>query len=95
MPAYVIADLEVTDPAGFEEYRSLVGPTVAAYGGKYLVRGGKVELLEGEWSPQRFVVIEFESMAQAKRWWSSPEYSAAKDIRQQAAKSNLIIVEGI
>jgi uncharacterized protein (DUF1330 family) len=85
MPAYVIVEINITDPAGYEEYRRLGPPTVAPYGGKFVVRGGKVEVLEGEWEPKRLVVLEFESVDRAKQWWSSQEYSIPKQIRQKTS----------
>ena len=94
MPAYFIVDLEVTDPAGFEEYRQLVPGTIAKYGGRYLVRGGRTETLEGEWQPKRVVVLEFPSVEQAKRWYDSEEYRDPKALRFRTAKANLILVEG-
>ncbi len=94
MPAYVVIEIDVTDPVGYEEYRRLGPPTVAAYGGKFVVRGGKVEALEGNWAPKRLVVIEFESAARAKQWWSSHEYSVPKKVRQKSAITNMIVVEG-
>ena len=95
MPAYVVADIDVHDPEKFEEYRKQAGPTSAAYGGRYLMRGGRVDVLEGEWSPKRFVVIEFPSVEQAKAWWNCQEYAGPKAIRQASAKSSFIVVEGI
>jgi uncharacterized protein (DUF1330 family) len=95
MAAYVIVDIEITDPAGYEEYKRLAAPTVAAYGGKYIVRGGVVETLEGDWSPKRLVVLEFESAARARQWLSSPEYSAARQLRHKYARSRMIVVEGV
>jgi uncharacterized protein (DUF1330 family) len=95
MAAYVIVDINITDPAGYEEYRRLGPPTVAAYGGKFIVRGGKVEVLEGEWRPERLVVLEFESADRAKQWWSSQEYSVPKQIRQKTSLTKMIVVEGI
>lgn len=95
MAAYVIAEIDVTDPVGYEEYRRLGPPTVAAYGGKFVVRGGKVEVLEGDWAPKRLVVLEFESAERAKKWWASKEYSAAKQVRQKSASTNMIVVEGV
>jgi uncharacterized protein (DUF1330 family) len=94
MPAYVIADVTITDPQGFEEYRQMVPPTIAKYGGKFVVRGGQLERMEGNWEPKRFVVIEFESAERAKQWWASEEYREAKALRQRTAITNLIIVEG-
>ncbi len=94
MAAYVIVDIEVTDPEVYEEYKKLATPTVGAYGGKHLVRGGKVEKVEGDWTPKRFVILEFESVAQAKKWYDSQEYNPAKQMRHKSAISNMIIVEG-
>ena len=95
MPAYVIADIDVQDTTKFEEYKKLAPPSSAPFGGRYLVRGGKVEGLEGAWMPQRFVVIEFPSADQARAWWNSPAYGAARSIRQMCARSNFILVEGL
>ncbi|MDI6766116.1 MAG: DUF1330 domain-containing protein [Bacteroidota bacterium] len=95
MPAYVIVDIVVNDPVRYEEYKSLAAPTVAAYGGKYVVRGSPVHVLEGDWLPKRLVILEFESIEQAKKWWASPEYRDAKKIRHETAATNMIVVEGI
>ena len=95
MAAYVIVDIDVTDPVGYEEYKQLAAPTVTAYGGRYLVRGGAVEVLEGDWVPKRFVILEFESVARAKEWWASPEYSTAKEVRCRTASTNMIVAEGL
>lgn len=94
MAAYVITEIDVTGPIGYEEYRKLAPPTVAAYGGKFIVRGGKTEVLEGSWTPKRLVVLEFEGVEQAKAWWASKEYSTAKQVRQKTAVTNMIVVEG-
>ena len=94
MPAYLIADIEVTDKAGFAEYQEKVPATIAAYGGRYLVRGGATERLEGGWSPNRLVVLEFPSMAQLKIWYHSPEYRPLIAIRERTTKSNLVMSEG-
>ena len=83
MPGYVIAELEVTDPVGFEDYRKAVPATIAAYGGRYLARGGTLESLEGGWSPKRMVILEFPSMAQAKAWYASAEYCDLMALRQR------------
>lgn len=95
MAAYVIAEVAVTDPAAYEEYRKKVPATIAQYGGKYLVRGGATETKEGGWTPARFVILEFPSMAQARRWYDSPEYAPALAIRKRASKSKLIFAEGL
>ena len=94
MAAYVVAEVEVTDPVAYEEYRKLVPSTIARYGGKYLVRGGAVEVKEGGWQPKRLVVLEFSSMDQARRWYQSPEYAPALAIRLKAARSKVVLVEG-
>lgn len=94
MAAYVIVEIDVTDPVGYEEYRRLGPPTVAVYSGKFVVRGGKVEVLEGSWMPKRLVMLEFESVERAKKWWASKEYSVAKKIRQKTAVTKMVVVEG-
>lgn len=94
MPAYFIADIEVTNPAGYESYRPLAGASIAQYGGKFLARGGKTELLEGGPEPHRVVVIEFADLAAAKRWYDSPEYQAALKIRLANARGRVLLVEG-
>ena len=95
MAAYVIVDIEVIDPVGYEEYRRLAGPALSAYGGRFLVRGGATETLEGDWQPRRLIVLEFESVDQARRWYHSPEYQEAKAVRERTARSNLVIAEGL
>jgi uncharacterized protein (DUF1330 family) len=94
MPAYVINDMEVTDPDAFADYAKLSPSTVAQYGGRFLVRGGAIELVEGDRTPKRLVVIEFGTVERARAWLASPEYAPARRLRQGAAKSNLIVVEG-
>lgn len=95
MPAYLIAEVDVTDPAAYEEYRKQVPPIIAKYGGRYLVRGGKVESKEGGWTPPRFVIVEFPSMEQARRFYDSPEYAPVLAIRKKASRSRLILAEGL
>jgi len=95
MTAYVIADVEVTDPAGYEEYRKGVPATIAAYGGRYLARGGEVQVLEGDWVPRRAVILEFPSLERAKAWYASPEYRPLCEIRKRASNSRLVIIEGV
>lgn len=94
MAGYVIAEVEVHDPAGYEEYRSQTLATVQKYDGEFIVRGGQVDVLEGEWYPKRLIVIRFASTDRAREWADGPEYSAIKGIRQRTAKSNVIIIEG-
>lgn len=93
MPAYVVVEVEVEDPVRYENYKKMVPPSLAAYGGRFLVRGGKVETLEGNWSPKRFVMVEFPSVEQAA-WWNSPDYAEAKALRQATAKTQMTVVEG-
>ena len=94
MAAYVFAEIEVTDPAPYEEYRKQVLAVVTKYGGKFIVRGGKIDAREGGWNPKRLVLVEFPSLAQAQKWYDSPEYAPLIKLRQKASKGRLIIVEG-
>jgi uncharacterized protein (DUF1330 family) len=86
MPGYVIAEVTVTDPLGFEEYRRLVPSTIARYGGRYVVRGGKTETLEGDWQPTRLVVLEFDSVERARQWWA-PSVSAQRARSSSSSKA--------
>jgi uncharacterized protein (DUF1330 family) len=95
MSAYVLVDIQVTDPVGYEEYKKLAPPAVALYGGKYVARGGKTETLEGNWSPTRLVILEFESAERAKAWLNSPEYREARQMRHRVAKTNMVVIEGV
>ncbi len=94
MSAYIIVDVQVTDPEVYAGYIKLVPATVEAYGGKFIVRGGAAENLEGDWEPNRVVVLEFESVAQAKAWYNSEEYREPKGIRHGASHGKMIVVEG-
>ena len=95
MSAYVVVQIEVKDTAGYEKYKSMVEPSIAHHGGRYLARGGKVTTLEGTWSPKRFVILKFASAEKARTWWESPEYADAKKQRQATSHTEMIIVEGI
>lgn len=95
MGAYVIAEVEIHDLQGYQEYAKGVPATIAQYGGRYLVRGGAVESIEGGWAPKRVAVVEFPTLAQAKRWYASPEYAPLLAIRHSAAHSRMIFVDGI
>ena len=95
MAAYVIAEVNVTDPKLYEDYKKLVPATVEKYGGRFAVRGGAVESKEGGWAPARLVVLEFPTMEQARKWYHSPEYAPALAIRLKAANAKLILVEGV
>jgi uncharacterized protein (DUF1330 family) len=95
MTAFVIVDIEVTDPVGYEDYKRLAAPTVALYGGKYIARGGHTETLEGNWSPKRLVILQFESVERAKAWVNSDEYREARALRHKYATSEMIVIEGV
>ena len=94
MAAYVIGGIQINDPVRYEKYKELAAPTVLAYGGRYVVRGGAVEQLEGDWTPGRVVVLEFPTVERAKEWWGSPEYRPAKELRHATATTEMILVEG-
>ncbi len=94
MAAYVIADVEVTDPAKYEDYKKLSPTAVAKHGGRFLARGGQTAVLEGNWRPGRLVVIEFPTLEQARNFYTSVEYTAARRARAGAAKMNMVVVDG-
>ena len=95
MPAYFIVDLDVHDPAGMREYLEQVPGTLSKYGGRYIVRGGQFEVVEGDWQPSRVVMLEFPDMHQAKLWYDCEEYRGMKAARQKAARTNVVLVQGI
>jgi len=94
MSAYIIVDISIHDSKGYEDYKKLTPASIAAYDGKFLVRGGKTEILEGDWAPERIVIVEFPNAEAAKKWWESPEYATAKTIRLITAKTKMILAEG-
>jgi uncharacterized protein (DUF1330 family) len=94
MPAYIIAEIDITNTAGYDAYRPLAGASIAQYGGKFVVRGGAAELIEGSKAPGRIVVIEFADAAAAKRWYNSPEYQEALKIRLANSTGRMVLVEG-
>jgi uncharacterized protein (DUF1330 family) len=94
MAAYIIAEIQVTDPAAYDEYRPLAAASIARFGGRFLVRGGKLDLLEGETQPERIVVIEFPDADTARRWYHSDEYQTALKIRHAASRGRVFLVEG-
>jgi len=94
MSAYVIVDIEITDPAGYEDYKKLASAAVKLFGGKYLARGGPNETLEGDWKANRLVILEFENTSRAKAWLNSPEYAPARNLRHRYARSKMVVVEG-
>ncbi len=96
MAAYVIVDVDVTNQEAYEEYRRQVPATLEKYGGRFIVRGGQYETLEGSWQPQRIVVLEFPDVERAKQWHASPEYQAIIPLRTANARTNfLTVVEGV
>ena len=95
MAAYIVVEVDVHDTERYENYKTMVPPSLEAYGGRFLVRGGKVETLEGDWAPQRFVMVQFPSLEQAKAWWASEGYADAKALRQATATTQMIVVEGV
>lgn len=95
MAAYIVVEVDVRDAARYEDYKHMVPPTLAQYGGRFVVRGGVAETLEGDWSPGRIVIVEFPSVEQARAWWGSAEYAPAKELRQATAHTRMILVEGV
>jgi uncharacterized protein (DUF1330 family) len=95
MAAYVFVDICVNDPVRYEDYKKLAAPTVAAFGGRYIARGGKVKVLEGDLSPNRTVLLEFPTMERACEWWDSDLYRPIRQIRWETADSRMLVVEGI
>ena len=95
MATYIVVEVEITDPAEYQTYAKQTAATLEPYGGKFIVRGGNAETLEGGWQPQRFVIIEFPDSEQAKAWYISPEYTAIIGIRHRSANSKMILVHGV
>lgn len=95
MPAYVIVETDVSDPERYEQYKSAASTAVTAHGGRYLVRGGEQDVLEGDWQPPRLVALEFEDLAAARRWYDSEQYRQARELRAGAARLNLVAVQGV
>jgi len=95
MCAYVIVEIDIVDLAGYEEYKRLASATVEKYGGKYIIRGGAVETLEGDWNPKRIVVLQFDSMQRAKEWLNSEEYREPRKMRHRTARTRMVVVEGV
>ncbi len=95
MAAYVIVEVSIHDPKEYEEYKKLTPASIEAYDGKFIVRGGQTETLEGDWQPERIVILEFPSVERAREWWSSETYSRAKQIRYRTATSKMIVVQGV
>jgi uncharacterized protein (DUF1330 family) len=95
MPAYLIVETDITDPEQYEQYKAASPGAIAAHGGRFVVRGGETAVLEGDWNPTRLVVVEFDDLEAAKRFYDSPEYQAAVKLREGAASLNMVAVEGI
>jgi uncharacterized protein (DUF1330 family) len=95
MPAYVIVDVDVTDPERYERYKAATPAAIAAGGGRFLVRGGELTVLEGDWQPSRLVVLEFEDLAAAERWYESDAYQAAAKLREGGATMRMVAVQGL
>jgi len=95
MAAYLIADIEITDPEAYETYRKGVAATIEAHGGRYLTRGASVSVLEGDWSPKRLVIVEFPTMAKLRAWYDCAEYRPLLDTRKRSSVSKLIVQEGL
>lgn len=94
MAAYIIVQITISDPDTYARYRELAPPSIAHYGGRYLVRGGPSTVLEGAWQPARLVVLEFPDRAAAQAWWDSPEYAPAKALRQRSAATEMLLIDG-
>ena len=95
MAAYVIVDIQIHDSETYEEYKRLASGSVSHYGGRYLARGGAVDVLEGDWIPHRLVILEFPDVHRAKEWLHSPEYAPMKALRHKSANSNMVVIEGV
>ena len=92
--AFVVVDISIHDPETYERYKRLAPASTAQYGGRYAVRGGATQALEGDWTPERLVILEFPTADAARTWWSSPEYSEARAIRNQCATAHMLLVDG-
>jgi uncharacterized protein (DUF1330 family) len=95
MPAYVLAHIDVIDAEEYKEYIKMSPESIHLYGGRFLARGPAPEVLEGTWAPKRLVLIEFPSVEQARKWWDSPEYAAAKAKRRATSRGDLVILPGV
>ena len=95
MPAYVIAHIDVKDPVRYENYKKMSPVSIEKFGGRFIARGGKTEVLEGSWQPKRLVLLEFPSVERAREWWASDDYRPARDLRQATSTGDLIVVEGL
>jgi uncharacterized protein (DUF1330 family) len=94
MAAYVLVHIDVKDPATYEDYKKMAPPSIDKYGGRYIVRGPRPEILEGSWQPKRLVLLEFPSADRARAWWNSPEYADAKAKRQSCSTADMVLLDG-
>ena len=94
MPAYIIVNVDTSDPEKYQDYKAMAQETVAQHGGHYLVRGGKMEVLEGGWRPTRLVIVQFDTYEDALKWWNSEAYAPAKALRQSLSDTDMILVDG-
>lgn len=95
MAAYVIVNVDVNDSIGYERYKALAEVSIPIYGGRYLARGAPVEVLEGEWTPTRLVILEFPDLERARAWWASAEYADGKALRQATAHTDMVLTAGV
>jgi uncharacterized protein (DUF1330 family) len=95
MPAYVIAQIDVKDPARYEDYKKMSPVSIQKFGGRFIARGGQTEVLEGTWQPKRLVLLEFPSVEIAKQWWASEDYRPAKELRQATSVGDMIVLQGV
>ena len=95
MAAYVVVEISIRDPETYERYKVMAPPSIAQYGGRYIVRGGRTHCLEGSWDAARFVMLEFPTLDAAREWWGSPEYAPAKALRQACSHTDMLLVEGL
>jgi len=95
MPAYVVVQIVVEDPETYEQYKALAPASMAAHGGRYLVRGGPVTVLEGSWNPARLVILEFPTAEAARTWWASEDYAPARALRQASARTEMVLIDGV
>ena len=95
MSAYVIAHIDVKDPVRYEDYKKMSPVSIQKYGGRFIARGGKAEVLEGTWQPKRLVLLEFPSVERAREWWASEDYRPARELRQATSSGDMIVVEGL
>jgi uncharacterized protein (DUF1330 family) len=95
MPAYVLAHVDVKDPVRYEDYKKMVPASIQKFGGRFIARGGNVEVLEGRWHPKRLVLVEFPSLDAARQWYASEDYAAAKALRQATSTGDLVVIDGV